>query len=155
MGKKLFGVSRGDAGLAAISGLLLTASFPKVDWEWLAWIALVPLLRAVQGQSPLAGLKLGLFTGLVHYATLLYWVVGVMTTYGQLPMALCWLILALLVVYLSVYPAVFAMMLSRRRKDAPFYLWCAPFLWAGLEDFRYIRHVRLVGPGCGRQCRAL
>jgi apolipoprotein N-acyltransferase len=142
MGKKLFGVSRGDAGLAAISGLLLTASFPKVDWQWLAWIALIPFFGAIKGHSPRAGLKLGFLTGLVHYTTLLYWVVGVMATYGQLPILLCWLILALLVVYLSLYPAVFAMVISRGPQTSPLYFWCAPFLWAGLE---YIRAFLLSG----------
>ena len=136
MRKKLFGISLGDAGPAAMSGLLLTASFPKADLGFLAWIALVPLFHATKGQSPLAGFKLGCLTGLVHYATLLYWMVGVMSTYGQLPMVLCWVILALLVVYLSLYPAVFAMVISGRRTRSPIYFWCAPFLWAGLEYTR-------------------
>jgi len=142
MGKKLCGVSLGNAGLAAISGLLLTASFPKVNWGWLAWIALVPLFYAIKGESPLAGFKLGFLTGLVHYSSLLYWVVGVMATYGRLPIILCGVILALLVVYLSLYPAVFAMLLSRCRATSPLYFWCAPFLWVGLE---YIRAFLLSG----------
>jgi apolipoprotein N-acyltransferase len=142
MGKKLCGVSLGNAGLAAISGLLLTASFPKVNWGWLAWIALVPFFYAIKGESPLAGFKLGFLTGLVHYSSLLYWVVGVMATYGGLPIILCGVILALLVVYLSLYPAVFAMLLSRCRATASLYFWCGPFLWVGLE---YIRAFLLSG----------
>ena len=136
MGKKHFGIAPGDAGLAALSGLLLTASFPKVDWGFLAWIALVPLFHATKGEAPLAGFKLGCLTGLVHYATLLYWVIGVTSTYGRLPMVLCWVILGLLVVYLSLYPAVFAMMISGRRQTSPMAFRCAPFLWAGLEYLR-------------------
>ncbi len=142
MGKKLYGVSLGDAGLAAISGLLLTASFPKVDWGWLAWIALVPLFYAIKANPPLAALKLGFLTGLVHYTTLLYWMIGVMATYGQLPMILCGTILALLVVYLSLYPAAFSVLFSRCRAASRLHLWCAPFFWAGLE---YVRAYFLSG----------
>ena len=37
--------------LAGFSGALLTASFPSIGLSWLAWIALVPLMISLKGQS--------------------------------------------------------------------------------------------------------
>jgi apolipoprotein N-acyltransferase len=131
-----------DITLAATSGLLLTASFPKLDWGLFAWIALVPLFCAIKDKAPGASFKLGFVTGLAHYATLLYWIAGVMKTYGHLPVVVGWLIFLLLVVYLSLYPSVFAVMVSQLRARSPYYVWSAPFLWAGLE---YVRAFLLSG----------
>ncbi|MBT8332676.1 MAG: apolipoprotein N-acyltransferase, partial [Deltaproteobacteria bacterium] len=71
--------------LAAVSGLLLTGSFPKIGLDWLAWFALVPLLVALANLSARESFRIGFITGLIHYLTLLYWVVPVMRTYGYLP----------------------------------------------------------------------
>ncbi|MDK9717978.1 MAG: apolipoprotein N-acyltransferase, partial [Trichlorobacter sp.] len=72
--------------LALLSGLLITLSFPKADLSFLAWIALIPLLTTLEGQSPKAAFKLGFVTGLTAYAGLLYWVMIVMGDYGHLPL---------------------------------------------------------------------
>ncbi|MCK4468830.1 MAG: hypothetical protein KAU60_10800, partial [Desulfobacterales bacterium] len=81
--------------LAILSGLLLTGSFPKAGISLLAWFALVPLLIALTNLSPKRGFILGLIAGLVHYLTLLYWLVYTMHTYGHLPLLLCVFILIL------------------------------------------------------------
>jgi len=134
--KKIFGVSAGDAGLAGVSALLLTASFPKLGWEFLAWVAFLPLFHAIKGKSPQVGFKIGFLAGLVHYATLLYWMAGVMETYGQLPIVVSWSILFLLVLYLSLYPAAFALLVTHLQTRSEAYLWIAPFLWVALEYMR-------------------
>lgn len=72
--------------LSSVSGLLITLSFPKADLSFLAWVALIPLLIALEGQSPRTAFKLGLLCGSVAYAGLLYWVIIVMTEYGHLPL---------------------------------------------------------------------
>ncbi|MDD2500910.1 MAG: apolipoprotein N-acyltransferase [Geobacter sp.] len=72
--------------LAGLSGLLIALSFPKADLSFLAWIALIPLLTTLEGQSPRAAFKLGFFSGLIAYAGLLYWVMIVMGDYGHLPL---------------------------------------------------------------------
>ena len=142
MKRTVWGASLSDAGLTAVSGLLLTVSFPKLDWEFMAWVALVPFFHAIKNKSPSGGLKLGFFMGLVHYLTLFYWIAGVMETYGHLPIPLSWCILLLLVVYLSLYPAVFALLVCQLRARSAVLLWSAPFLWPGLE---YVRAFLLSG----------
>ncbi|WP_305733505.1 apolipoprotein N-acyltransferase [Trichlorobacter ammonificans] len=72
--------------LALCSGLLTALSFPKVELSFLAWIALIPLLTALEGQTPRAAFRLGFIAGLTAYAGLLYWVIIVMTEYGHLPL---------------------------------------------------------------------
>ena len=69
----------------AASGLLLTAAFPRPGVDFLAWIALVPLLAAVSGRGPGAAFRIGFVCGLAHFVSLLYWLVGTMQTYGYLP----------------------------------------------------------------------
>lgn len=101
-----------DIIAAAVSGLLLTASFPKIGFEWLAWFALVPLLYALRELSPGAGFRMGFIAGVVHYLSLLYWLVPVMRTYGYLPWYLAIIILILFAAVLALFIALFAMALS-------------------------------------------
>ncbi|MGD1971680.1 MAG: apolipoprotein N-acyltransferase, partial [Desulfobacterales bacterium] len=98
--------------LAAVSGLLLTASFPKLGLDWLAWFALVPLLVALADLPARESFRIGFIAGLVHYLTLLYWVVPVMRTYGYLPWYLSIAILFLFAAVLALFPAFFSMALA-------------------------------------------
>lgn len=135
-------ISRTDLALAFISGLLLTAAFPKWDWEAFAWIALVPLFGSIRNRSGAAAFKLGMVAGATHYITLLYWITGVMETYGGLPTALSWSVLFLFVFYLSLYRGLFCALMAGIRKRTPRLIWTTPLLWVGLE---YLRSVLLSG----------
>ena len=141
--KSMFlGIRPAETVLAATSGLLLTASFPSIGLGLIAWTAFVPLFYSIRDVSPSTGFKLGFLAGLMHYVTLLYWIVGVMHRYGQLSYVLSAVILMLLVFYLSLYPGLFAMAISQlRAKSLPHYL-VAPLLWAALE---YVRSFLLSG----------
>jgi len=79
------GIIRSSA-LALLSGLPVALSFPKADLSFLSWIALVPLLIALEGQTPRTAFRLGFLCGITAYAGLIYWVVIVMTDYGHLPL---------------------------------------------------------------------
>ncbi len=94
--------------LALLSGFMLTASFPPSPFYFLAWFALVPLLKSLENEPPAAALRLGLAAGLAHYVTLVYWVIIVMGHYGHLPLPVSVSVLILFSLYLSVYPALFA-----------------------------------------------
>jgi apolipoprotein N-acyltransferase len=118
--------------IAAISGLLLTAAFPKIGLDWLAWFALVPLLYTLKDQPADAGFRLGFITGLVHFITLLYWLVPVMRTYGYLPAYLSVLILLLLAAFLALFVASFAAILAKVGKNSVRCLVMIPLLWVAL-----------------------
>jgi len=60
-------------GLAVISGLLLSAAFPPVEWDFLIWAALVPLLLVPIPLPHRRRLACGFIFGLAHTLTNLFW----------------------------------------------------------------------------------
>ena len=122
--------------LAVLSGLLLTGSFPKIGIDWLVWVALVPLLYALRELSPKAGFRIGFIAGLVHYLSLLYWLVPVMQTYGYLPWSLSIAILFLFSTVLALFIAFFSMVLTGVGNNP----WCClisfPPVWISAEYIR-------------------
>lgn len=131
--------------LAFLSGVLLTLSFSPNAFSFAGWFALVPLLIAIRKASPFQAFRLGLLTGLVHYLSLMYWIVAVLEHYGNLNMAAALFSLLLLSLYLSLYTALFTTAVTRLN-DSPL----SPFLlggyWVALE---YVRaHVITGFPWC-------
>ncbi len=119
--------------LALLSGLLLAASFPPLDIGWLAWVAFVPLLIAIDGVSSQRAFALGYLAGAAAFVPILAW----MRVFG----ILAWVLLA---AYLSLYPAVFAGLVrwvSDRRAPAVA-MWSAALIWTGLE---YLRSLGVFG----------
>ena len=95
--------------LAVVSGTLLSLSFPRFGHPVLAWVSLVPLLMAVtRAQSVSTAFWLGLTTGVTHFALTVYWIPQVMTEYGGLSDITAWLVHFLLLAYLALFPALFA-----------------------------------------------
>jgi len=94
--------------LALLSGFMLTASFPPGPFHFLAWFALVPMLKSLENETPSGSLRLGFAAGMAHYLTLIYWVIIVMGHYGHLPLPVSVSILILFALYLSIYSALFA-----------------------------------------------
>lgn len=75
-------------GLLAISsGVMVALSFPDSGLSFLAWMALIPLLTALEGTDLRSAFRLGFTCGLVAYAGILYWINIVITEYGYLPWA--------------------------------------------------------------------
>jgi apolipoprotein N-acyltransferase len=105
-----------------------------------AWIALTPLLIAVINASPAPGrgrlraFVLGLITGIVYFAGTVYWTGGVMAQYGGLSVPVAALIAGLLVAYLALFPAFFALTLHvATRTFGSRALLLAPALWTATE----------------------
>jgi len=131
--------------LALLSGVLLTASFPPGRLSFLSWIALVPLLKGLEGTSPYRGFKLGLMAGTVHFLTLMYWILVVLGHYGNLSMIVSLGPLILLTLYLALYLAIFAA-LTACLKGSYFDLFFMASFWVSLE---YVRGIFLTGmPWC-------
>ena len=66
-------IDRSKLFLSLLSGVLMTAAFPRTGWLWVAWMALIPLLLALRDISVKDGFRLGWLCGLIHALGLLYW----------------------------------------------------------------------------------
>jgi apolipoprotein N-acyltransferase len=131
---------------AILSGVMLTASFPPGKLDWMAWFALLPLLKSLENEAPSRAFRLGLISGLAHYATLVYWVVVVLKRYGGLSIFICISALVLLCFYLSLYPAIFSYLICYYGVKTRLMIFLVPSLWVSLE---YVRAKALTGfPWC-------
>jgi apolipoprotein N-acyltransferase len=128
--------------LAASSGFLLTLSFPRVGISWLAWFAFVPLFVALRNLSLKKGFYLGLFTGIIHYLSLVYWLAYTMSAYGHLPFYVTIPILLLFSFYLALYIALFSMAVTYLCSSPLSFLFIPPLIWVSLE---YIRSFLFTG----------
>lgn len=129
--------------LPIASGILLILCQPPVSLFPLAFVALIPLLYAVETYSYRHPFIPGFITGIVAYVGLIYWVVVAMNTYGGIDIFTSTLILLLFVLYLSLYIGCYTAAISaiEKRMSVPIYL-SAPIVWALLE---YLRGVALTG----------
>ena len=89
--------------LAITSGILIALSFPNPGISFLAWIALIPLLIAVEDSSPGEAFRVGMTCGVTAYALILYWLNIVFTHYGHLPWAVSIPVYLLLVLWLAMF----------------------------------------------------
>ena len=117
--------------LAAVSGVLLTLSFPRFGHPAFAWIALVPLLVALSGwrgrpaasgpsrgealigQPPPRAFALGLTTGTLYFVGTVYWTGTVIRTFGGLALPVAVFAMLLLTSYLALFPALAALVTAR------------------------------------------
>ena len=128
-----------------MSGLLLTVAFPPGQLAWVVWVAFIPLLVGIEDTSPSGSLKLGFISGPSHNMTLLYWIVFVLKSYGNLDIFVSIGAYLLLCLYLSLYPALFAYVFSSLKKGHPSALTSAG-IWV---SFEWIRAKALTGfPWC-------
>jgi len=106
-------------------------------------VALVPLLIALARPAstrPRRAFLLGFLTGLVYFSGTLYWLTDVMTTFGDLGRGTAIAVALLLIVYLSLYPALAAYVVGRGvRAFGVRALWAMPLAWMAGEYGR--RHI--------------
>lgn len=137
-GRLLPGVvsSLGTPYSALASGLLLALAFPRPDWAGLAWVALLPLLTAVDERTPAVAFRRGWLSGLAFYLGTLYWIVPTIAAYTPIPAAAAVLPLVLLSGVLAAYTGAFAAgtVFAARHGVNPALF--APLWWVALEWLR-------------------
>jgi apolipoprotein N-acyltransferase len=94
--------------LSALTGLGLFLSFPPAALWPLAFVALVPLLVAVDRAGPRSAFWLGTLAGMAFYPLNLSWVTHAMAVYGDLSWGVSFLTLFLLSFYLALYFGAFS-----------------------------------------------
>lgn len=91
-------------------------------------------MLAVQVSSLRDAFLQGLLTGVIYFTGTLYWITNVMAMYGDMSVAVAVSINALLIAYLSLFPALFALVTSRfALVMGPRSLLLAPFVWVATE----------------------
>jgi apolipoprotein N-acyltransferase len=112
--------------LSILSGLMMTVSFPDTDWNFLAWVCLVPFFTAVEGRGWKETFRIGYVGGVAFYWSLFYWLNNV-TVAGFLVLTL----------YLALYFPIFGIGMNwvKRKGRMPPWLF-APFFWTALEYVR-------------------
>ncbi len=127
---------RGVWGLGALSAALMWCSFTPLDWGFLAWIALVPLMQVIRLKTRTAWMYTAIYVaGAAYWLPTLQWM-----RLGDPSMYVAWGALSL---YLACYWPVFVW-LSRvgvHRLRMPLYV-ATPVVWVGLE---YVRGYMLSG----------
>ena len=129
------GYGASTLALAVFSGTLLALSFPRYGHPAFAWIGLVPLLLAVvRTASAPRAFSLGFVAGVIYFGGTLYWIIEVMANYGGLARPVAWLVHSLLLVYLALFPALFAVTVAYLyRRLGPTGLLYAPAVWVTTE----------------------
>jgi apolipoprotein N-acyltransferase len=122
-------------GMSVLSGLLLFACFPLVNWNALVWVACLPLLIALVFEKRwLQGFWLGYVAGAVFLSGSCYWFVTVMQGYGNLNPAVAVGVLVLFVIMFSTFYGVFGLLLTLvARRSIGTALILSPFLWVAAE----------------------
>jgi apolipoprotein N-acyltransferase len=90
-----WGPTLASTACALLSGALLTCAFPPLEWDWAAWLALVPILLGPVPETPGRRGLTGLLFGLAHFITNLFWLNEIGFAAG-----------VLLALYCAVYPAL-------------------------------------------------
>ena len=104
---------------AGLSGILLALSFPRYGYPIFAWIALTPLivtLFELHHSWPAfrrrRAFVLGFVAGLAYFGGTVYWTGTVVSQFGGLSTPIGVIVAGLLVAYLSLFPALFALCLG-------------------------------------------
>ena len=107
--------------LSLLSGALYFAAFPGMDLWPLSFVALVPLMIALRGQTPRRGLWLGWVSGFTMTMSGFYWLLEMLLAFSGFPTVLCILFMSLLCAYQAGRMALAGWLSTRaERRNWPF-----------------------------------
>ena len=123
---------------SALSGLLLFACFPLLNWHLLVWVAGAPLLVALVREPRLGrGFLLAWCAGAVFMACTCHWFVDVVELHGGVAPILAWGILLLFALVSGIFFGAFGLAetwVARASQSRA--LLVSPFLWVAMEIAR-------------------
>lgn len=126
-----------------ILGSIAVFSYTPFHLWPLAFISFSGLLWLIANKSSKQAILLGLFWGIGYFAAGVHWVYISIKQYGELPTLVALIILGIFILYLSLYPMLFAFLLRFRvvQRFAPQcsfkqLVFAAPIIWQGTEFLR-------------------
>lgn len=115
------------AALYALSGALVSLSFPPYGHAWLAWVGLTPAFYALARGSHGSALLGGLLFAVVQEAFLLRWLFSVFAGFAFIPLA----------IYAAWYVVLFGLASRVVKRLGPgALLWTTPVMWVAVEFVR-------------------
>ena len=122
---------------SACAGFFLAISFPRPGISFLAWVAFVPIITIAARSDPIRSLFYGFIFGGTFFITLVYWIYSVLAIHTSMGTFLSIVVLFLLISYLSLFPSIFAYLLSQTiRLYGGRAIFVSPFIWVALELLR-------------------
>ncbi|MDM7924196.1 MAG: hypothetical protein QUS14_18065 [Pyrinomonadaceae bacterium] len=132
--------SRLSSLLAVAAAALLILAFPDFEFWFLAWVALAPLLVAVdRGKESVAGSFIaGWIFGVVFFFGTCWWLTFAPITYAGFPAAVAYFLLLCVCAVVAVFPGIFAALMAvLLRRFGSTMMLVAPIVWVFTEFLRY------------------
>ena len=122
---------------AVVSGVALAAAFPKIDLNLLAWVAFIPLMYAIEGESLRRVFGLAWLQGLVCYIASIYWIALTLHNFTSLPTDVAIAPMLLLAAIMAAFAAIafWAAYYTAARLRLPIVI-TLPVAWTALEWVR-------------------
>jgi len=103
--------------VAGLSGALLAALAPPLNWHLLHWVAYLPMFWALREEQARSNRWLGYFYGVVAAGSIFTWLVPTISIFSNLPTALAIIVLGLYaMVFGLAYLPLWAMVHPMRRR---------------------------------------
>ena len=128
-----------SAILAIIAAILLILAFPDFELWFLAWVALAPLLVAVDREkdSVVRSFLVGWLFGMVFFFGACWWLTFAPITYAEMPAPLVYFFMFGVASAVGIFPGIFGALLSiLLRRFGSYAVLSAPFLWVFTEFLR-------------------
>jgi apolipoprotein N-acyltransferase len=126
--------------LAVLAAVLLILAFPDFDLWFLAWLALVPLLLAVEREkdSLVRSFFCGWLFGVVFFFGTCWWLTYAPIHFAGFPPVLAYFLLLCVTAVAGVFPGFFALIVSTLiGRFGTWAMLAAPFVWVTTEFARY------------------
>lgn len=128
----------GQPALAVPAGALATLSFAPYHHWYLAPVSLFALFILLQNQSAKRSALIGFLWGLGLFSSGISWVHVSIANFGGMPWLAGWTLMALLISYLALYPALFGYLFNTFNRGRPFHqlMLSGPVIWLLLDWVR-------------------
>ena len=129
-----------SALLSLLGAILLVLAFPDHDYWFLAWVAFIPFIWAIDREkvSAVRGYFLGWIFGTAFFFGACWWLTYALVHYGGIPTLLAYLLMSIVFLAAGTFSGLFgAILATLLKRFGPAAILSAPFVWIFTELLRY------------------